>query len=352
MKKAWMRWLLAAPAVAAAVGLGFVPLSAQGVRGHVLDAGTGAPLAGARVVLAGRGGQAVSEARTDADGSFFLGAPMPGRYLVEVELQGYEPFSEQVAVRQSGVRGYEVELELGTPVGADPEAGAAGPTASVLGRVTDVVDGDPVEGAEVRLLDSGAVTFTDRNGYFTLSPPSVGRYRAAVEHPRYGTRAWDMELRPDEALDVAVSLVPLTVEPDSVRVTERSLRWAREWAELQSRMRSGEGHFVMSEELERRRPVTLLAAIRGTPSLRIRERGGTVSGTIFFEFEARTCRPEVFLDGDLFREGNPFRDIRGQVLEVVEVYRGDEIPPRFSRFGDPCAVVAAWTDRSEVDQER
>ena len=123
--------------LAAALALG-APLSAQVVRGQVLDATTGAPVARATVRLMAADsvrGQMV----TDTAGSFVLQAPRPGAYRVTAERLGY-------TAARSG------ELALG-----------AGAVIDVVYRLSaDAVTLEPLEVVSRKWLPPGLAGFEAR----------------------------------------------------------------------------------------------------------------------------------------------------------------------------------------------
>jgi hypothetical protein len=74
-----------------ALSIALSPLGAtaqQGVLGTLADAESGTPIEGAMVVLLS-GGQIAGRVLTDAEGSFRIGAPQPGRYELRVDRIGY-----------------------------------------------------------------------------------------------------------------------------------------------------------------------------------------------------------------------------------------------------------------------
>ena len=76
---------LALPILHAAAGSG----RAQSVIGHVLDAATNAPLQGAEVRLLAEN-EVQQRVLSDSTGFFRLLAPLPGSYVIEAELLGFE----------------------------------------------------------------------------------------------------------------------------------------------------------------------------------------------------------------------------------------------------------------------
>jgi carboxypeptidase family protein len=71
-------------------------VSAQTVRGDVVESGGGAPVAGARVLLLDGAGHRVAAAVTGPDGAYQLTAPSAGSYLLRVERIGFAATSMRV----------------------------------------------------------------------------------------------------------------------------------------------------------------------------------------------------------------------------------------------------------------
>lgn len=140
-------------------------------EGRVVDAETLAGIPGAELTFS-RGGLADS-VRADARGAFRFRPPAPGRWqLAAVTGEGHLPFAPEWglspvqldAVPGKHVRGIEIHLA---------------PAALLLGRVVDE-DGEPVPGAEVRLLGAQGKAalvpipsrfVTDRHGLFRAAAP-------------------------------------------------------------------------------------------------------------------------------------------------------------------------------------
>jgi hypothetical protein len=102
------------------LGILAAPLAAQVVRGKVLDAASGEPVAQAEVTAATLGGRGAGRARSAADGTFTLELRAPGTFRLRAERTGYRPTttdSVAVDVRET----LEVELRLSaTAVGIEP----------------------------------------------------------------------------------------------------------------------------------------------------------------------------------------------------------------------------------------
>jgi len=85
--------------------------AAVAVSGIVRDP-SGAPVAGAQVLIATPDRATIAAARTDAQGRFQIEAPAPGRYLLIVSAQGFQEARQSVAVVESGMRPIDVALPI------------------------------------------------------------------------------------------------------------------------------------------------------------------------------------------------------------------------------------------------
>jgi hypothetical protein len=85
------------------VGMLAAPLSAQVVRGKVLDAASGEPVPQAEVTATSLEGRGAGRARTGADGAFILDLRAPGTFRLRAERAGYRPTTTARPVRSSPV---------------------------------------------------------------------------------------------------------------------------------------------------------------------------------------------------------------------------------------------------------
>ena len=137
------------------------------IAGRVLEAGTGRPLAGARVEIAS-GPEAVSA----ADGFYrFLNLP-PGQYMLTASLprsgSRYGAKAGQVTLADDGQGNAVLEtldLEL--------------PATTIKGKVKDPSD-QAVKMAEVRVQGSGESAWSDAQGNYVLSGVEAGERNLSV----------------------------------------------------------------------------------------------------------------------------------------------------------------------------
>lgn len=340
--------------------------------GVVRQGGTDAPLAGARVTLAG-GGRAM-EARTDARGAYrFCGAPA-GPVAVRVEASG-------ALVRTTlQLEGGPVlqDFTVAPRVAAAPRPGqAASARAVVTGRVLSGAGGAPLPGATV-VLGGGGTATTDAQGRFTVRGVVAGSQDVTVAHPAHGTRTVkavvegstaDLELRLGEGMRLAALVTtPYTLDP--LRVEASRERRSLDAVGFYERQRMGWGVFLTEEDFRRGAPLS--SVIRTIPGIRVIRhqppgRMGTAPpvetrlvssrsntsvrlGESSNDRAADQCFFPVFLDGVRIMSDSPEqgqdidRHLRTGDVVAIEVYRnGAEVPPQYRTANLACGVVLLWT---------
>lgn len=147
------------------IALAIDPMTAT-LRGKVTDGASGAPLPGATLTLAG---DATGTATTDARGDYqFAGLP-PGGVTITVAKIGYAAVAATATLAGGGMGFFSPSLYA---------AGAEPTTATLLGRVVDASDGQPLSGATVAV--PGRTASTDAAGEFTLADLPAGAFSATV----------------------------------------------------------------------------------------------------------------------------------------------------------------------------
>lgn len=121
-----------------ALALSAAPLTAQVVRGVVVDEGSQAPVEGAMVVLLLPDGTVVNSVLTAADGGFIMAAGRPGPHAIRIDRIGYESLTtDPLSVPVEGLfRRIEVPIRPVELVGLDVEAERRCAVRSEQGRAT------------------------------------------------------------------------------------------------------------------------------------------------------------------------------------------------------------------------
>ena len=353
-------------AVAAALGTGAqeaaVRQDSAVIRGTVVDAQLGRPIAGA--LLYAMGESATRSTESDARGGFLFSVPAPGRYRIQAAPLGYEAReSPPIDVRPGDTVDVEIALEPAPALLDSILVGverAARPLQTgeqlVLGLLVDEETGAPIIAGTMRLENTGgapqAVAVTDDDGRFRLVSPRPGTYRLSGERIGYlPARSAELHLMPGDTVHVefrldadAVLMEPITVTGSARPWSSRgSLAGMREFFDRWARFEKvGFGDFLTRDDIVPYEGRGTTAHMLLLSSLSVR--GVSLEG----ELELRgQCTPTYFLDGTLL----PFRpEVLPQDLEGVEVYTRPNIPPEFYQGGWPCGVVAYWTRLSPAPE--
>lgn len=222
---------------------------------------------------------------------------------------------------------------------------------TVAGAVVDPETEEPLTGVHVRLLDDDGeavdATFTGEDGRFRLAAPRAGPWRVAAEllgRATITSKPLDLETGDVISVELRMGVEAVRIEEPVVVTTKRSAADHEFHRRRLRGERTGFGHFIHGEELERKltgRPTDVLRTVAGVSltSARgfgkiIRMRGG--------------CIPAVFIDGMQINHNNRGESLDSYVtvhdLEGVEVYRGMQSPPRYADLSG-CGVVLVWTKR-------
>ena len=159
------------------------PVTYGDVQGTVVDAHSGAPLAGVEVSLG------ALSVRTDAEGRFGPQRVDAGPLNLSVHKGGYESGGLAVEVAAAGLTDAFIELEpirIGT----------------VVGTVVDAKTGEAVRGARVTLAAQAQETGTD--GRFRFEAVKTGSVGVAVRHADYGNGAASGDLAGGATLELIV----------------------------------------------------------------------------------------------------------------------------------------------------
>lgn len=172
----------------------------QTVRGTVRDSLTGAPLAGADVLLGSR------LAATNAEGAFRLDSIAPGPHYVTVRFAGYVPIRTRLVVLTARPTVLDYRMDpapfLLPPVVTELRR------VGIFGAVGDTTR-KPLAGARVEVAGvNGGSAITDARGGFSFPAADRGTYLVRITHPGYGERQFALELAPGEGRQVVVVLTP------------------------------------------------------------------------------------------------------------------------------------------------
>ncbi len=145
------------------------------ISGHVLDAETSNPIAGASVNIF-QGVQLIASTLTDALGNYLVSNLAPGSYIANASATNYQTAVEGVAVFSDQTTTANFALS--------PMPG------QLVGQVTDSVTTAPITGATINVTQGLvliASTVTDSNGHYAINTLAPGAYVATASANLYST---------------------------------------------------------------------------------------------------------------------------------------------------------------------
>jgi hypothetical protein len=338
---------MACPGVEFAAGSGVL-------LGLLTDAESGKPLGDAQVAVAWSdlaidpakralaADDRTARVKVDPSGQYRLcGLPTDDPLLVQVQHGGRAgavlhmkiPEGTGVLVRDisfsaSGARAFtdsaaSVE-QSSTPTGS----------ARLAGTVRDGT-GQPVAGAQIRVLGTAVSGRSDEHGAYLLSGLPAGTQEMEVRHLGYGIARGPVDLRNEQRVRLDVVL-------DRVATLESFNVVARRWryAEFEQRRKESiGGRFLDEAEIRKLNLNSTVDYVNKLPGFRaVHVRWGEVK---FESLSDPGCSPVVLVDdlpvSNLIELPTP------SMLGALEVYRGTAGAPPSHR--SPCGTIVFWTKR-------
>ncbi len=301
----------------------------------------------------GEGGERMSATATDERGRYALcGLPVGAAVRVRGVADGSVGTAAEVRLPRTGLLARDVALDV------ELEELEVEEPAILAGRIVEMEDGSPVEGAEVRIEGAARVATSDAAGRFQLPSVPAGRRALEVEHLSFGVHTDTVELEPGATLRVQIEVPPRAVELEGLEVTAER-RYRGRMSGFEERMERGRGEFVTREQIARRenQPLPRIISSRSN-SLRLacpshpgRNPTGTV-GRCWLENRRAmrslqgpsACPMEYWLDGSFLSSGFDITQLDPHDVEAIEIYPGPStIPVRFKVGSANCGVVVIWT---------
>ncbi len=222
-------------------------------------------------------------------------------------------------------------------------AAAQSDTATLAARILDSETRAPVVGANVDLLELGRRKRTDDSGRFVFSWIPRGSYRVRALAIGYTAATWQIHAVPGRRGEDTLWMTPHPVVLDTVSVRgARDNDW-RSPAALERRRERGGGYFLMREDIDARRAVTLGDLLQAVPSISTSCRLGECRTVM--TSNGAGCTPNWYIDGfPASFAGGP--EIPSRFIEAVEVYSDPyNAPVELQRSGLRCGIIAVWTRR-------
>lgn len=334
--------------------------------GVVTDAETQRPLEGAEVFVAWTEQAIDSSSReivnkrrvehvtTNVSGQYRMcGLPTDERLNVQIGYRGavgpvaMVMVSDEIGVRvrnvavRSQVGGAEDLARVRQIVVEPPRPGRA----AVAGKITRP-DGQPVVGAQLRLLGSLVTTRTNEGGEYALSGLPEGSHELEVRHLGYGLVRRMVELRDGEVIRANIALERV-VSLDSVKVVAHRMSYPEF---EKNRARYYRGTFMDADEIAKRGFRTLPLLVQSTHGFRtlLQSRGRIGLQSLYLHRcnlassgVERLDPLNLVIDN---MEHMEFSDVEMPIVEAVEIYpEGENAPFKYQRA---CSVIVVWTKRS------
>lgn len=331
------------------------------VYGSIINAANEQRLEGARVfvswfAIAANGTKVsmdrpVTTARSDSTGNYYAcGVAADMLLTVDIAAGAFAAGTAEVQLGASRVsrRDFLVSAEL-RPLPPTPRAtsrmGAPSLPASVKRRGTSTLRGlvrdargASVANALITLSSADTSARSDAEGRFVVARLPAGTQMVRVLRLGNGPLTSQVDLRPNQTVDVVLDLPPATVltKVDVVADREVGLRQRA----FDDRRTNGLGHYIDATQLRGQLDVT--TSLRTVPSLVVQKNGFDTS--VMIMRGGVGCTPTMFLDGrrsslDELRMYAP-SDIYG-----IEVYNSAPTTP--TEFITPgfnnCGAIVAWT---------
>ncbi|MEX2528137.1 MAG: TonB-dependent receptor [Gemmatimonadota bacterium] len=221
------------------------------------------------------------------------------------------------------------------------EAQAVPERGVLRGAVVDQVTGNPIGGALVRVPQAEKSSITDGNGNFVVDQLDNGAYTMVVEMVGYARREEPFRIEGGQSTQVWVPLAGDAIELDPITVTVRSRNLER--AGFYRREEGRVSGFRLDRAgIEEREPQVVADLLYEAPGIEVIPLGfGAV------EIRSRRVRGaggnrglvDIYVNGQRAIQTD-LVELSVEVLEAVEVYRGNSVPPEYGGQG---AVVLLWT---------
>lgn len=332
--------------------------------GFVRDADSGAPLAGANVVVMWRelvidngihtDRREVPAKANDAGWFALCGVPTDGPLTARAELGNDVTGFLEISVPPRGLQHRDFNIPRGsaaTIVAADDSAAAATGETVRRGsaRLTGVVRDDrgrPLSGAQLMVWGSGVTGSTKEDGTFALADLPAGSQALEVRYVGYAPEKVTVDLVSNATRSVTVTLDKRADVLNEVVVYGKRTRRSSDITGLLRRSKAGFGHFLTRAEIEKRHPFQFTDLFRMIPGFIVvpdtegfgyrivSSRGSGFSGQ---------CQPAIYIDGMQMYDAS---GIDGFVIPddvaAVEAYAGPAgTPPQYRSGG--CGSILIWT---------
>ena len=218
-----------------------------------------------------------------------------------------------------------------------------------LRGIVRTLDGRPIEGARVMLLNGTGETLSNARGEFVLQGLPFGSHTIEARAIGFvpGQEIADIvEFRPELTVFTLLGIDAYMM--DTVRIAAARQLDAAERAGFERRRRSGTGYFLDESVLDTMQANNFKDLVRRVPGIRF-TRGNTLADTWrehleFTSGQASPCTPVVYLNGTRLVHGADLDEMihPSSVRRIEAYYRGVAVPAEFAS-NQTCGVLAIWT---------
>ena len=232
------------------------------------------------------------------------------------------------------------------------------PASSALPRIIGLYDldsGQPIVGAEVRVIGTSFSTATSTSGALLLHGFPKGTYFIHARRLGYEATLLPVTLSASDSTPLTWMMRPLPQELNRVVVEGQRTRYFGKLEGFGRRMREGHASssaFITREEFERRRPARTIDMLYRVPGVVVETgppgAGGSMKayvarGPIGVERSRARCQMKLYLDGLHIGDSEHLFFVPPDDVEAMEVYKPAEVPIEYNATGSACGVILVWT---------
>lgn len=303
--------------------------------------GVGQPRASVVAEWLDRGGERGASAVTaDGAGVFILcDIPLDIPVRMVVYLYGDTEDEAVVSLNGGGILLRDLTVRLTEP-------------ATMVGEVIDHDTGAPIDAAIVRIRGTDLETVTSSRGRFRFDEVPPGRQILDMEHLAYGSQSQPVDVG-TMTLDVTARFSKTAIELEGITVVALPARLERMGYFQRREVSAGFASFIEREEIVKRSPIRLSAALSSEPGIVVRH---GISGPYLVTsrggrgIEQSDCRLRMIVDGmEMSGPGWDLDSFPPDQVQAIEIYPTElSLPQRFRGMGsgmDNCGAVVIWTGR-------
>lgn len=339
--------------------------------GYVRDADTGAPLAGASVVVIWREmvidngiqnrRREIPVKTNDAGWYALCGLRTDGPLTARAELGSDVTGFIEITVPPRGLLHRDFYIPRGSAVTKvaveDSAAAAAGDSvrrgsARLTGMVRDH-RGRPVSGAQLMVWGSGVTGSTQEDGTFSLAGLPAGSQSLEVRYVGYAPRMVTVDLVSNTTRSVTVTLDERANVLEPVTVYGKRSRSSRDITGFLRRRNSGFGSFFTREDIEKRQPFMFTDILRGVNGFIV---APAAAGLGYVILSSRNitfsgpCTPRIYLNGmELFDPTDIDNIVVTSDIAAIEAYPSAAGAPPEYVHGGACGCILIWTGVNIAD---